>query len=386
MTNSHTQKYSYFHWSILRKKVLLWSALSALLLLHACSSETPSKPGASETSKHLGLIFTSDYVNGELRLLDIEKRKLLETSLSFHSDSKIIVQEDQVFILERFGADNIVELDAKKMKNLKISVLYQSALEEGANPSSIVSISPTEAWLGLEGLPKLLKINPKEKAKVIKEVDLSAFIVGDNLSPNLVDLALQGDTLWALLQRLDSYVPVLNGLVVLLDAVDGRVLDTIALQGKNPTQMYIENGSLWVSSLGAFNQKYGSDADSTRGVEKIEVKTKKSSFVWTGKELGGGVSSFTMDTKAQKIYASITEEDGNTKVMELSLKEEKLKHHNTVRDASGFVFWYEHSQSLYIGDRSYDRPGLLIYNKSAGYVRAEAKDMLPPSSMAVIEF
>src|SRR5690554_1168632 len=124
MTNSHTQKHSYFHWSSLRKKVLLWSALSALLLLHACSSETPFKPGASETSKHLGLIFTSDYVNGELRLLDIEKRKLLETSRRFHSDSKIIVQEDQVFILERFGADNIVDRKSTRLNSSHVRTSY----------------------------------------------------------------------------------------------------------------------------------------------------------------------------------------------------------------------------------------------------------------------
>ena len=121
--------------------------------------------------------------------------------------------------------------------------------------------------------------------------------VSGNISPNLIKLSLKGDTLLALLQRLDMYQAKLPGLIVLLDANEGTILDTIPLKTNNPTSFaWIEN-VLWVSTQGVYNDVYGCNSDSLRGIESIDFEKKKSTVKFFGKNLGGGVSSFTVDQK-----------------------------------------------------------------------------------------
>lgn len=100
-------------------------------------------------------------------------------------------------------------------------------------------------------------------------------------TPNAADLEVSGDTLFAVFQRSysdgSSLLKYENGLVALFKLSDGTLLDTIPLVTKNPQAIKMVKGSLYVGTQGEYNpDTWGIDADETRGIEKIDLKKKKS--------------------------------------------------------------------------------------------------------------
>lgn len=370
----------------INKRNLFCEIIFSIFLI-ACSRESLITPKDEIESNILGLVFTSDYVNGELRWFDIKTDSLSPNKITLAQDSRVIVQGTQVFVLERFGADNLVRLEPSKLDQEDASVLYQSSLEEGSNPTDLVALDSQTAWLGLEGSASLLKINTavSAKGKTLKTVDLSKYTVSGNTSPNLIKLSLKGDTLLALLQRLDMYQATLPGLIVLLDANEGTILDTIPLKTKNPTSFAWIEDVLWVSTQGVYNDVYGCDSDSLRGIESIDFEKKKSTVKFYGKNLGGGVSSFTVDQKSKKIYASILGVDGGYFLAKIDLETNKISILDEIEDTSGFLYWDTNSNLLFVGDRSYEKAKLWGYDDSS-FFEIKGDDVLPPYNMAVISF
>lgn len=370
----------------INKRTFFWGIIISIFLV-ACSEDSPTTPKDEIESKTLGLVFTSDYVNGELRWFDIEADSLSPNKITLAQDSRVIVQGSQVFVLERFGADNLVRLDPSKLDQEDASVLYQTSLEDGSNPSDLIALDSQTAWLGLEGSAHLLKINTavSAKGKTLKTVDLSKYTVSGNISPNLIKLSLKGDTLLALLQRLDMYQAKLPGLIVLLDANEGTILDTIPLKTNNPTSFaWIEN-VLWVSTQGVYNDVYGCNSDSLRGIESIDFEKKKSTVKFFGKNLGGGVSSFTVDQKNKKIYASVLGVDGGYSLAKVDIEKNKISLLDEIEDTSGSLYWDANSDLLFVGDRSFENAKLWGYDGSS-FFEIKGKDVLPPYNMAVISY
>lgn len=360
-------------------------AISVALLFTACGKDSPNTPNNKEEKKALGLVFTSDYTNGELRWFDLDSNTISKEKLTLNQDAKVVVQGPQVFVLERYGADNLVKIDPSKLSEGASAVVYQTALEEGANPSDIVALDKKTAWLGLEGSPNLLQINTDSKGEVLKTVDLSAYTAEGNISPNLVKLMLKGDTLIALLQRLDMYQVTSPGLVVLIDANKGTILDTIGLQTGNPSAFALVNGDLWLSTQGAYNDNYGLDADNARGIERVVFKNKKSVLEVSGKNLGGGVSSMVIDNEAKLIYVSVMDPTGAYSVQQVSLEDNSIKTIDGIEDSSGSLFWDAESALLYIGDRSFGGEKLLVYNGTS-VKKIKGDNVLPPFNMTVVYF
>lgn len=360
-------------------------SISVALLFTACGSDSPSTPGTKEEKSAFGFVFTSDFTNGELRFFDLDSNTISKEKLTFNQDAKIVVQGSQVFILERYGADNLVKIDPSKWNEGPSAILYQTALGEGANPSDIIALNENTAWLGLEGSPELLKINTASKGKVLKTVDLSAYTAEGNISPNLVKLALKGDTLFALLQRLDMYQVTSPGLVVLIDANAGTILDTIRLKTGNPSTFTLVNGDLWVSTQGGYNADYGLDADSERGIERVDIKNKKSVLEVSGEELGGGVSFMVVDIEAKVLYASVMSPIGTYSLQQVSLDDNSVKAVDGIDDSSGSLFWDAESALLFIGDRSYGAERLLVYNGTS-VKTIKGDNVLPPSNISIVYF
>lgn len=181
------------------------------------------------------------------------------------------------------------------------------------------------------------------------------------------------------------YQATLPGLIVLLDASEGTVLDTIPLKTNNPTSFAWIDNDLWVSTQGIYNDVYGCNSDSLRGIESIDFEKKKSTVKFFGKKLGGGVSSFTVDPKNKKIYASVLGVDGGYSLAKIDLETNKISKLDEIEDTSGFLYWDTNSDLLFVGDRSYENAKFLGYDESS-FFEIKGKDVLPPYNMAVISF
>lgn len=171
-------------------------------------------------------------------------------------------------------------------------------------------------------------------------------------TPNLADLEVSGDTLFAIFQRqaADYTIPA-NGLLALYNAQSGELLDTITLATKNPSMVKVANGNVYVATAGEYDASYS--ADEKRGIEKVDLKSKTSKLFVSGTKLGGGAQDFVV-TPNGKGYASVYKSYGNTIVVEIDLATGKVKEIDGIKDASGSLDYDAASGLLYIGDRFMD--------------------------------
>jgi hypothetical protein len=337
---------------------------ASLLALVACGSDSSSSQNDTEFNSALALVFGSDYSTGELRWCDPDSSTLSKASLSFNQDSKLVANGQYLFVLERLGADNISLVDLSLLNEGASAVKKQLALSAGANPSDIVVVDESIAWLSQEGNDTLLQINPLT-LKIQKSVSLAKYTVTGNVSPNLVDLELTGDTLIALLQRLDQYSPTLPGLIVLFNASTGSLLDTVSLLTSNPTAMAMYKGKLLVTTNGAYNASYGLDADAKRGIEQVDLTQGSSKLLATGKDFGGGLNGLALDTQNGIAYVPVYIAWGDVPLKAFDLSKETVTTIAEVSDVEGSVFFDDFSENLFFGERATGNENTFVYNGSS---------------------
>ena len=367
------------------KKLLTLLAGSTLAFyMQGCSDNATSADDVIEQSGPI-YVFGSDYQSGELRW--IEDGKISEKSLQFNQDSKIVGVDGNLFVLERFKADNLALVDVSEDK-----VTWQIDLGDASNPSDVVKANKDEVWVALEGAAKFLKVSVKD-GKVTKTVETKKFNQGKATTPNLVDLEVSGDTLFALFQRSENYSYPAPGLLAMFKLDNGDLLDTIKLAKKNPNAMAFVKGKLYVASTGVFEYIYDGDkysdsktpADDARGIEVVDFAKKTTSMVVDGKKLGGGVYQFAMNTKDGLAYAAVYKSDANVPLVEVDLEKKSVKTVEGVSDVEGSLFFDAKTEVLYIGDRNYGKAALYSYeNGKLTQIETATDDALPPYSITVV--
>lgn len=179
-------------------------------------------------------------------------------------------------------------------------------------------------------------------------------------TPNIADLEVSGDTLYAIFQRYvydaETWSTTFadNGLLALYKVSDGTLLDTIQLATKNPMAVKVVKGNVYVASHGEYNAAYGTDADENRGIERVDLKNKTSKLYVAGTKLGGGISDFAVNTKTNKAYAAINLFYGSVPVVEVDLATGSVKAIDGIKDGSGSIAVDEAKNLVYIGDRFMD--------------------------------
>lgn len=361
-----------------------YSLLFVALLLAACSdnSSSANEDNISENSTPSNLaVFGSDFSSGELYINSTKQTFL------FNQDSKVIAAGENVYVLERYGGDNVIKLSKEKNAE-KYEVSWQIALEDASNPSDIISIDKEKLWLSQEGADNILQLDANT-GKILEQINIQKFKDKKGLSAGAIDLEIKNDTLFVLLQRyafdsemFSTYYPN-TGLLALYDKNSGEFLDTLSLLSKNPTAMKISNDKLYIASLGPYNDSYGTDADSLRGIEIFDAKNSKSHFIISGKELGGGIYAFVTSETEPIAFASIYHSFGDVPLMQINLKEKTAQEIEDVQDAEGGLAFDNVSETLYIGDRTYGNEKVYTWQNDA-LKTLDYQGSLPPYNMAVL--
>lgn len=178
-------------------------------------------------------------------------------------------------------------------------------------------------------------------------------------TPYAADLEVSGDTLFAVFQRYevadDGYSAIFNdpGLLAMYKLSDGSLLDTIPLLTKNPQAVKVVKGNVYVGTQGEYNAAWGIDADENRGIEKIDLKNKKSELWVSGTLLGGGVYMMDVDPVSGKAVVAVYRAYQDVPAVEVDLTDKSVKKIDGIVDASGSVYFDSKSELFYIGDRGY---------------------------------
>lgn len=226
-----------------------------------------------------------------------------------------------------------------------------SSVEESSSSEKASSSSTNEESSSSE----LVSSSSEEPSSSSEESSSSTIPVTYlNTTPNLADLEVSGDTLFAIFQRqtAENDIPA-NGLLALYNAYSGELLDTITLATKNPYTIQIANGNVYVATSGEYDASYNLPADEKRGIEKVDLAKKSSKLFVSGKKLGGGAQDFVV-TPNGKGYVSVYKSYGNTTVAEIDLASGNVKEIEGFKDASGSLAYDATNNLLYIGDRFLD--------------------------------
>ncbi len=230
----------------------------------------------------------------------------------------------------------------------------------------------------------------------VPESSSSVKITYLNTTPNLADLEVSGDTLFAIFQRqsADYTIPEV-GLLALYDAESGDLLDTIRLATKNPSAVKVSGGTVYVATAGEYDATWSLPADENRGIEKIDLQKKTSTLFVSGKSLGGGVSStgdFVINANGTKGYAAVYQSYGSTPVVEIDLATGSVKTIEGIKNASGSLEYDDANGLLYIGEyfMEFEEPyemniGVFAYNGKTVATLTNENDMRPPYSIKLLD-
>lgn len=352
--------------------------------LTACGDDSSSSsvagPSVGDTEL-AGVVFDGgDYQvpEGELRWIDVDGN-ISEKSLSFYQDSRVVTNDNKVFVLEGMGTDNVSLVKPELIEEgAKKAVVWQVKFEN-ANPVDMV-FDGEEAWVALQNADSLVKISTTD-GKVVKSVKTGAFASKGETTPYVTDIELSDGKLYVLMQRYISGWPTVypKGLLAIYDASTGALQDTIQLATKNPQKMAFANGDLYVATLGEYNENYGTDADANRGIEKVDIKAKKSKLYISGEKLGAGISAFVADDDVA--YVGVYKFYGSTLLAKVDLEEK------TVTEVKGLsdIGWCLALKDgvAYVGDRVKGKEAVYSYEDDKLTKLKQPKGAQAPYSIAL---
>ena len=367
-----------------------FTAVAAVALafgLSACGDDSSSSTGPQDDPEKVevsltGVVFGSDYKTGELRWID-KDGKVSKKGVSFFQDSKVVVNGADLYVMERMGADNISLVDPEKLEaEGEKAVVWQASLDDGANPVDMV-FDGENAWVALQNADSLVKISTVD-GKVVKSVKTGKFAYEGETSPYVADIELNDGKLYVLMQRYtmdpETWATTYpKGLLAIYDASTGDLKDTVQLLKQNPTAMVFFDGAIYVASQGEYNDSYGTDADDKRGIEKVNLKDKKSELVVSGEKLGGGVYAFVADKGTA--YAAVYKGYGDVPLAKIDLSAKKVEKVEGIADAEGFIAAKD--GVVLVGDRSFEAEKAYLIKDGKANALEQPEGALAPYSVAL---
>lgn len=308
-------------------------------------------------------------IGGSLLIMGCSSDPEEISMLSIFNDSFIRSFEGSLYVIEKFGADNITKISTDAQPQLFIgesdyssgvleryslvsdefksitsgNIIYQTHLGDNYNPSEIAFVNSTKAYICYLNHNAITIFNPTTGAAT-GSIDLPAW--GDTILTNAVDLELVGNTLYVLLQRLKGYDPGLQSLIVAINtSTDALSADTFQLQNKNAQCMAYYNGALYVTVMGSYTIGDGA-------IEKVDLTTKMISTVIDETTLGGNPYQI-IHTQGDFFYLQNLIIFGNEPVVKLnSLTGTIVDTLNGVVDAFGGICYDAVDSTLYVGERN----------------------------------
>ena len=221
------------------------AALPLALALWGCvggpGANAPHPPVAASGI----LALTTNFQIGSFAVAPLTDPAAMSTDLGqTHGDAVGRVQAGAVYIVNRYGADNIQRLDPAA----GFATLWQCSVGNGANPHDFAQVAPDKAYVTRYEMPSLAIVNPQTSAEcngfLRGEIDLSPFADGDTV-PEMDQMVIVGEHLFVSLQRLDrrTFEPTGTSLVAVIDTRTDTIVDVdpavpgsqaIVLAGRNP--------------------------------------------------------------------------------------------------------------------------------------------------------
>lgn len=355
---------------------LVCASAVGMLSLTGCS-DNPTVPDSPINSAKV-FVTESDFQSGLLEWALLSDNSISSSNLSIYSDVGVKTFGDYLYVIEHFGADNILKFDPSKSD--QSGVVYQKHLGDNWNPTDMEFASETKAYVSNMNEPKITIFNPST-GTAVSNIDISTYTFrpDSNSSPYANDLQLVGSDLYVLLQRRNGYNPGAPSLILKINTATDAVTDTIPLQFKNAYAMAYADGALYVSNPGS------SYLTGDGAVEKVVLSTKTVSTVIDETTLGGNPnqiihksgSHFYLQNYIAWKNDKVVEVDAATGTVVTTLP--------NIKDAFGGIYYDSVDCKLYVGERDATEMGVRVFkdNVQVGPT-IKSLNSLPPTGIVVV--
>lgn len=215
--------------------------------------DTDGAGGTGSEVTQLAFAATASFPTGQIERISLSDGYIVDgTYPATQSDILVETDGDAVYQLGRFQLDSLTKFDA-----LDTSIVtYQYSLngdEIAVNPSDVIFVDETKAYVLRYGSPTIWIINPSAESEAefkIGEIDISAYdpdTTDEDFSPNAESAVIVDGQLFVLMQRLTVFNPIETGYVAVFDVETDTEIDTgkgeadglngIPLGSLNPTNI-----------------------------------------------------------------------------------------------------------------------------------------------------
>ena len=176
---------------------------------------------ASRAHAARAYVVESDFSTGSFSSTDVTTRTPSCDVASVYSDARVRWYNGRVYVINRFGADNIEVLDGTTFGLVK-----QFSVGNGANPYDIAFASPTHAYVTRYESPDLWIVNPATGSHD-GTISLAGLADADGI-PEMDRMIVVGPLLFVSLQRVDrnnGFAPTDSSLVAVIDTRTDQLVD-----------------------------------------------------------------------------------------------------------------------------------------------------------------
>jgi hypothetical protein len=353
-----------------------------VLMLVVLGMQCVNNPVENEPSDEPKVFFTqrSD-ASGYFEWISINNHTINNTGFAVFKDAMVKTYKKDVYILERYGADNIIKYDPSK--NGISGVINQMKIDsaEGSNPQDIAFLSDTKAFIANQNKPTITIFNPLTLSKT-GSIDIAeyTYMKDRNISPHASSVEIDGNYLYVLLQRRDGYSYKIPSLVLKINALTNVIEDTIPTIYKNGNRIICSNGYLYVMNTGSYSAAAG-DA----GIDAIKLSDNSVTNVITAEKLGG--CPYNVQHKNGTIfYVTVYITYHNVVVKEIDFSDGKINLTlPDVNDAFGGICYDKKDNTLYVGECDSLNMGIKVFKNNIyqGTVIKTSRTLIP-SSLAII--
>lgn len=344
------------------------TATDALGLL--VSAVGNSIPACAAATARTALVATAscDFVSGGIAEINLDDFSVVSHHRGrLAGDAVIRKQQGRLFVVNRFGANNIQELDPDN----DLATLWQCSVGAGSNPHDIALVSPSKAYVSRYDAKSLAVIDPSVGSScsgfVTATIDLSTWADADGFA-EMDQMVVVGDRLFVSIQRLDRrnfFQPVSNGALVVIDTASDTVLTTVELQLSNPfaeTKGLVydqRSGKIYIGGPGVLFSALGDG-----GIEAVDPETLVSEgLLISGEELGGDLTDFFM-LGDRRAYAIVAADDFVASLVELDLDQRTVVSLLTASPQQLSDIEITETGQLWLSDRDCIDPGLRVFSIS----------------------
>ncbi len=344
------------------------TATDALMILRAAVDGDVPSCALAERRAFVTLA-ACDFITGGIAAVDLESRSVTGSRFgTVAADSVIRTAGGRLFVIGRFGADTIAELDPTTL-----DTLWECSVGPGTNPHDFVLVAPDKAYVSRYDSARLAIVDPTTGPSCIGflrgTIDLSSLADGDGF-PEMDQMILVGPHLLVALQRLDRnnfFQPAAHGALAVVDTATDSLTGSVELSIDNP---FAETKGLLVGPTGERIYVGGpgrlfSDLDDG-GIEVIDVQTLTSTgIVMSGAQLGGDLTDFTLAGDG-RVFAVVADASFVASVVDVDLRSHSVS--RVLMKSDTLISDVELSQSgrLWVSDRNCLQPGLRVFSVATG--------------------